>query len=326
MSVNLRHLRYFVAVVDAGSFSRAAATIRVAQPALSRQVVELERIVGADLLVRTARGVHPTEAGEALHREAVAILRQVERLPDIAHSAGGNVEGVVGLGMSSTLASFLSGSFMEACRIAFPQVTLRLTTNDSNLLKSRIDAGRIDIALVYEDDPTPGYSRMLLYRQRLYLVGRGPFADGATAVPVTGLGELPLVLPAHPNVTRFLLDRVFAEAGIVPNMVGEADVMGSLLAAARSGLGDIILPKGDLSDVPGSGDLLALPIEPPVYLTAAILSSGETALSHTAAVVRDLLARFVFDLMTISPPPGAEWIGSEPPMPRRHGEVPKQHL
>jgi LysR family transcriptional regulator, nitrogen assimilation regulatory protein len=320
--MKLRHLRYFVTVVDAGSFSRAATTIHIAQPALSRQVLELEEIIGVELLHRTARGVRPTAAGEVLYREATTILRQMDKLPGIVRSAGGEVEGTVSLGMSSTLASFLSGPFMDACRAAFPKVRLRFITGDSILLKSHIDAGKIDLAVVYEDEPTPGYARQTLFRQRLYLVRREPLAENGAAVPIGRLAEIPLVLPAHPNVTRILLDRVFAEAGVAPNMVGEADVLSSMLSAVQTGIGDTVLPKGDLSDVPGYGALLPLPIEPAIFLTAAILNSSETPLGRTATLVRNLFAGFVFELMNAVPPPGAEWIGNNPVMPGRHIRMP----
>src|SRR5271170_7896455 len=116
--MQLRHLRYFVRIVEAGSFSRAAATIHVAQPALSQQIAELEEELGVILLHRSERGVRPTEAGETLYREAAVILQLMEQLPGKVRSTGGETEGAVNLGMTSTLAAFISGPFMEACRAA----------------------------------------------------------------------------------------------------------------------------------------------------------------------------------------------------------------
>jgi LysR family nitrogen assimilation transcriptional regulator len=126
------------------------------------------------------------------------------------------------------------------------------------------------------------------------------------------LADFPLILPASPNVLRLLLDRVFAETGINPNMVGEADVLSSLLSAVQTGMGHTILPKGDLSDVPGHGSLFALPIEPPVFLIAAVIASIDFPLSRAALLTRGLLMRFVFKLMNEKPPPGAAWIGNAP--------------
>src|ERR1700742_2604812 len=100
--MQFRHLRYFVKIVEAGSFSRAATTIHVAQPALSQQIGELEEQLGLSLLHRSARGVRPTAAGEVLYREASSILRLMEQLPGVVRSSSGETEGSVALGMSST--------------------------------------------------------------------------------------------------------------------------------------------------------------------------------------------------------------------------------
>jgi LysR family transcriptional regulator, nitrogen assimilation regulatory protein len=88
--VQYRQLRYFVKIVEAGSFSRAAALIYIAQPSLSDQIAELEQALGTPLLLRSARGVRPTAAGEILYREASAILKHLEQLPDIVRTSLGS--------------------------------------------------------------------------------------------------------------------------------------------------------------------------------------------------------------------------------------------
>src|SRR5580698_6465109 len=98
-----RHLYYFVKIVEAGSFSQAARTIHVAQPALSQQISELEASLGVTLLQRSARGVRPTVAGETFYDEASVILRKLENLPGLVRSSVGEVEGLVGLGMPASL-------------------------------------------------------------------------------------------------------------------------------------------------------------------------------------------------------------------------------
>ncbi len=87
--MRFRQLRYFCKIVECGSFSRAAATIHVAQPALSQQIAELEAQMGIELLQRSARGVRPTRSGELLYREASVILRQLDQLPSLIRSSSG---------------------------------------------------------------------------------------------------------------------------------------------------------------------------------------------------------------------------------------------
>jgi LysR family transcriptional regulator, nitrogen assimilation regulatory protein len=305
--MQFRHLRYFVKIVEAGSFSRAALTINVAQPALSQQIAELELKLGTSLLQRSARGVRPTAAGEVLYREASAILRLVEQLPGIVRSSGGETDGVVSLGMSSTLAATLGGAFFEACKAALPKVTLKLAVIDSESIKARIEAHSLDLAIVFEDEFVPVFSRKLLFRQRLYLVRRDPLPDKALSISFDKLATLPLILPSHPNVVRGLLDRSFAAAGISPNVVAEADVLSGIISVVSTGMGSTVLPKGDLSDIPG--EQIALLIEPPLFLTASIISSGDFPLTYAGEAVRNVLIKFAESHFRANDAPGVEWIG-----------------
>jgi LysR family transcriptional regulator, nitrogen assimilation regulatory protein len=308
--LQLRHLRYFVKIVEAGSFSRAAAAIHVAQPALSQQIAELEQILGIALLHRNARGVSPTPAGEVLFAEASAVLRQMERIPDIVRSSGGEAQGVVSIGMSSTLASFLAGAFMESSRQLLPKVSLRFTTGDSMSLKARLSDQTLDLAVVFEDEQTGGFVRRPLFRQRLFLVRRKRTARTPPSITLHRLADLPLILPSHPNLVRTLLDRIFAEAGIVPTIVAETDVFSGVLSAVQTGMGEAILPKGDFSDVPGHTTVFALPIEPPIFLTASLLCSNEVALTRAGEAVRGLFSTFAERHLHEKPLTGAEWIAN----------------
>lgn len=311
--MQLRHLRYFVRIVEAGSFSRAAAAIHVAQPALSQQIAELEEELGVSLLQRSARGVRPTIAGETLYREAATILLQMDQLPGKVRSTGGETEGAVNLGMGSTLTAYLAGSFMEACRAALPRVSLRFITVNSLVIASRIEARTLDLGVVFEDGAIPGFLRQKLFRQRLFLIHREPLLGNAETVSLAELSEQPLVMAAHPNVLRDALDRALAKAGIIPNIVAETDSVFSMLSAVQSGIGHTILPKGDMSDVPGHATIWSTPIEPPIYLTASILAAGDAPLTGAGEAVRDLFVGFVAHWLAESHLPGSEWIGDARP-------------
>ncbi len=308
--MQFRRLRYFVKIVDAGSFSRAAAVVHVAQPALSQQIADLEAELGMALLLRTPRGVRPTPAGEALYREASAILRQVENLPATLRSAGGAPAGAVGLGLSSTLASTISAPLIDAARAAMPKVTLRLTTANSLTVGDRLRSGGLDLAIVFEDEPLPGFLRWPLFRQRFYFVHRDRPVRPGEPLTIERVAALPLVLPIQPNVARAPFDRGFAAAGLTPEVVAEADVLSSILSAVQAGIGGAILPKGDFSDIPGCESLTLTPVEPPISLTAVILAAAERPLSRAAEAVRSLAAQVIRDRLAASAPPGAELVGS----------------
>ncbi|WP_445222841.1 LysR family transcriptional regulator (plasmid) [Bradyrhizobium sp. Pa8] len=285
--LQLRHLRYFMSIVDAGSFSRAATTIHVAQPALSQQIAALEAELGVSLLHRSARGIRPTREGHVLYREAVSILQQVEQLPSVVRSTTGEPEGLVRLGMSSVLAASFGCAFVDACRTALPKVHLRLVTGDFLRIRPLIASRALDICAVFEDEPTQGFARQPLFHQRLHLIRPPNSKDVASFVSLEGLAEIPLVLPTRPNTVRNALDRTFEVAGVIPNCIVEVDTFATALSFVKGGIANAIIPKDDVSDFPGHEDLRPIVIDPPIHVTACLISAGD--LSSAAEAVSGLL-------------------------------------
>jgi len=311
--VQLRHLRYFVKVVEAGSISRAAATIHVAQPALSQQIAELEARLGVTVLQRHARGVRPTPAGEVLYREAVAILRQIEQLPGIVRSSGGEPEGTVEVGMSSTLAAALGGSFIQTCRERLPKVIIRFRVSDSETLKSNLTARTLDLALVFEAHLTASFGRWPLFRQRLfYLDATRPEREAGT-ISVERMAKLPLVLPGPSNLVRQVLDQEFGALKERPNIVSEGDQFATLVSIVRQGLGGTVMPLGRWPDDADARLPPPLLIEPPLFLSASILWSPEVTLSRAAEAVRAVLAERVAEHAESSHMPGLEVLDAPEP-------------
>jgi LysR family transcriptional regulator, nitrogen assimilation regulatory protein len=313
MPVQLRHLRYFARIVEAGSFSRAASTVHVAQPALSQQIAELELDLGVPLLHRSARGVRPTPAGDILYREAVSILGRVNQLRELVCADGPEIEGTVSIGASSCLAPTLLGPFFEACRVTLPKVTLRWSAADGASLKARIEAHSLHLACAFEDDFSPLFARRPVFRQACYLIRKEPLPGNPATVSLRELTTLPLVLPTAPNVVRSKLDRTFSEAGLAPHIAAEADVMSTSLQAVEAGVGAAILPKGDFSDVPGHANLFTTRIDPAIELTASVLWLANETLTPASMAVRDLLIGFVEQQCLASLPLGAERVATASP-------------
>ena len=307
-----RQLRYFCKIVECGSFSRAAATIHVAQPALSQQIAELEAQIGVELLQRSARGVRATRAGEVLYREALGILRQMDQIPSLVRSDGGGVEGSVSLGIVSILGPRVATAIVAACREALPKVTLKLVALDSASLRERVEAQSSGHGHRVRERPVVARARPTTLVPPAALFHRTATLQGAPSgsFSLAQLAELPLVLPSRPNVVRVLLDDALKSAGLSPTIVAEFDDAPSLLAAVRAGLGGVILPTGNLTDI-GGGDLSAPAlIEPPLYLTASIVSDSDTPLSRAGEALRALLIELVRGHLESERLPGTEWIGA----------------
>ncbi len=304
-----RHLYYFTKIVEAGSFSQAARTIHVAQPALSQQIAELEASLGVSLLQRSARGVRPTVAGEKLYEEASSILRQLENLPGLIRSHAGDVQGKVSVGMPASLSTTLVGPFIETCGAAHPKIILKFIDGDSEFLRDEVERNRLDLALAYEDEFFPVVLRQPLFRQNHYLISSKRAAPAAgPVISLKDVATIPLVLPGHLNARRIVIDRTFAEAGLSLNLAAEAVTVSSELSAVRSGAASTILNLGDMSGF--SLDDFAEPvlIEPTFYLTCCIIWSNEFPPTLAAEGVKKLLIDFLKADIRRTKRPGAIWL------------------
>jgi LysR family transcriptional regulator, nitrogen assimilation regulatory protein len=307
--MHYRHLYYFVRIVEAGSFSQAARTIHVAQPALSQQIAELEASLGVPLLQRSARGVKPTAAGQKFYDEASSILRKYENLPGLVRSNSEEVEGRVSLGMPASLSTTLVGPFIEACKTDHPRVTLRFIDGDSEFLREEIEKSRLDLALAYEDEFFPVVHRKPLFRQNHYLISSKRAArPKTTTISLKDVAKIPLVLPAGLNARRVVIDRTFGEAGLSLNLAAEAVTVSSELSAVRSGAGSTILNLGDMSGFSLHDFAEPVLIEPTFYLTCCLLWSNEDTLTLAAERVKVFLIEFLKNHIFETKRPGALWL------------------
>src|ERR1700734_1225928 len=149
--MDLRQLRYFVGIVQAGSLARAADRLHVAQSALSHHLGSLEAELKRPLLTRGPKGIVLTEAGSVLYRHAEAILRQFESAKRDAMSVLNAPSGSVSIGLPAAKAAILSYPVLARMRSAYPQVLLHVTDGNSSLLRERLVNGRLDIAVLFTD-------------------------------------------------------------------------------------------------------------------------------------------------------------------------------
>src|SRR3954447_4925799 len=172
-SMNLRRLQYFVKIVDIGSLTQAADILHVAQPALSQQLATLEGEVKQQLLLRTKRGVTPTEAGKVLYRHAQLILRQCDQAKVDMKAAGQGLLGAVSVGLApGTAAAKLALPLLRTVRARHPGVLLYLNETYGNTLSELVMNGRMDLAVLYGGQSVVnGLSFMPLLKEQLFLVG-----------------------------------------------------------------------------------------------------------------------------------------------------------
>src|SRR5438045_4817127 len=148
--MELRTLSYFVRIAELGSITRAAAHLRLAQPALTRHVQRLEEELGTALFTRANRGVRLTEAGEKLLESAQRILRDVERTGDEIRAQEAHPSGRIILGVTPTLCPVLVPDLFAGMREEYPRVELKVVHAGMVRLEEFVIDGRVDVALLSE--------------------------------------------------------------------------------------------------------------------------------------------------------------------------------
>ncbi|MWA03294.1 LysR family transcriptional regulator [Actinomadura sp. LD22] len=194
--MELHRLKYFLRIAEEGSITRAAAVLKVAQPALSRQIRLLEEELGVVLFRRTRRGVDLTEDGERLRASIAGPLRQLDLAVQYAGSPLARIERGLHLGMPPTVAAVLSAPLLAGLGSAFPKVDFQVTVAGTDALVDAMLRGAIDTAVINQVSDERLFVRDLLVEE-LVLVG-GPQSGLEPGRPVgfAELAGLPLVLPA----------------------------------------------------------------------------------------------------------------------------------
>jgi LysR family nitrogen assimilation transcriptional regulator len=249
--MEIRGLRYFVAIVDSGSLTKAAERVCVAQPALSQQLAALEAELGVPLLLRSPKGIAPTEAGMTLYRNARTIMKQLELTRSEVRASGSGVSGTVAVGLPTTAASVLAMPLIRAVRVAYPEIRLQLFESMSGYIGELLANARLDFAILFRDSDSRAVELEPLAEESLCLIGQphagSPVPTAHGTVELKALDGLPLVLPSGAQGLRLLVERTFAQAGITLNAVAELDSLPCLLSAARDGLAYTILPESALA-------------------------------------------------------------------------------
>ena len=294
--MNFRRLLYFVKIVDVGSMTQAADILHVAQPALSQQLATLEAEAGQKLLLRTKRGVTPTEAGRTLYRHAQVILRQCEQARVDMRTAGEGLTGAVSIGLApGTAAALLALPLLRGLRGRHPGIVPYLNETYGTPLSELVMNGRMDFAVLYGGTTSVhGLTFMPLLREALYLVGPAGMAASPDPVPLGHIDGLELYLPRPYNVVRRLVDDACAGLGLVPRVVAEIESADTLASVITAGLGATILPDSMAREVvTRSSAWRARLVEPAIEAPLALCQSDHLPLSEPAQAARAVLLDLV---------------------------------
>lgn len=319
--MDMRQLRYFVQIVESGSLAKASRQLYIAQPALSQQMARLEDEVGKALLVRSSRGVVPTENGEALYHHAKFMLRQLDQAVSVARQDTAAVSGRVTLGLAPTTLCQLGLPLLQHLRRTYPGVLLNIVEGLSGHLEHMTRVGQLDLAVLFSLKAAAELSCETLLDEDLFVIlpaDSALVAPGRTSLTLHEVAALPLILPSPGHGLRRRIALEFERSNLPLDAVCEIDSLPLLMHCLAQGMGATIKPMAAvhaLDDNPGRWRTLAIsdaPMTRPNYLYAL----PPQKLSPSAAVVRQEIRRVVREMVE-----AGRWQGVRLPAPAPEGEL-----
>ncbi|WP_447975354.1 LysR family transcriptional regulator [Nitrospira sp. Kam-Ns4a] len=262
--MELRHLRYFLAVASHQSFTRAAEALHVSQPSLSVQIAALEDELGAPLFDRLGRKVALTQAGEILHAHAERLLREVDHATEAIHELTNGARGRLQVGALSTVNSYLIPPLVSRFRRRFPGVHLQIHALPSADIVSAVLASRLDLGLCLLPVPQEHVVVSRLFQERLVLVAPAQVRLLRNRMRMRELAQLPLVLMPADYCLRKMIEAECAAAGVRPQVSVEMTSPDGILEAIRHGAGFTILPELYVRPRLQEAALRAIPLYDPV--------------------------------------------------------------
>ena len=244
--MELRQLRYFIAIAEEGSFSRAAHRLHVSQPPLSTQIKSLETELGVRLLERTPRGVTLSGAGAAFLEEARAVLARLDVARQQALRAARGELGVLSVGFVSIADYGVLPPALQSFRARFPAVEVQLHELTSDAQVPLLRAGRLDlgIALAPVDAPDLEFERLLREELVLAAPAAHPAARDAGAIDLRALSKESFIVPPR-DIAPGLYDLTISYCrsfGFAPRITQQARQMQTVIGLVSSGMGFALVP------------------------------------------------------------------------------------
>jgi LysR family nitrogen assimilation transcriptional regulator len=290
--MDTKRLGYFVRVAQDGSLTKASGVLRIAQPALSRQIRMLEEELGLSLFERTARGMQLTEEGDYLLTSVAGPLRDLELAVQNARKFSPKIEGNVTLGMPASIAEVLAHSLALRMDEHFPNIKVRIVEGPMGALIDWLGRGVIDFGFLEDASHSERLADRELHSDSLVLVG-GPGSNlvPETLVPFKKAALLPLIVPSHHLGIRGVLNDAAARSSTTLNIRFEADSSRLTKDLVADGIGYAILPLHYFKNEFAAGKLRYSTITKPTLTlkTVICVRSNVQDIPGVVSKVRDFI-------------------------------------
>lgn len=276
--MDLRRLSYFIRISENGSLTRAAGVLRIAQPALSRQLRLLENELGVVLFNRTKRGMTLTQDGDFLYNSIVGPLRELDRALLGFRSFSSGIDGKLNFGIPAEMSALIAAPLLNGLKDSLPRIRPRIVQGPSGHLHDLLNRGIIDYAFLegsWNQGILPTFE---IHKDQLILVGpKVAGLDSSQTVHFREAANMPLIVPCQPFGIRNVLNEAALEYKKTLNVAFEIDSMMTSLQLTSQGQGYSIVPKTYLASLIGEGSYFSWAALSGVELSFFLSTRGSLA-------------------------------------------------
>ena len=295
--MDLKQLEYFRHVAELGSFTRAASFLSVVQPALSRQVRQLEVELGQNLFDRNGRGVVLTDAGTRLLEHTRGILTQVGRARQELEDQKSGTSGHLTLGLPPSLGRSVTVPLVKAFGQLLPNAQLATVEGLSAYILEWLNVGRVDCALLYNAPASPTLDIQPLLDEQLFLIGppaSKPARKARKSITLAELADYPLIIPSRPHAMRMSVENALAGVDVKIKVAHEIECIPAVIDLVRQGHGYGVLPLNAVKSSEWADVVQVKPILSPTLKTSlSLVTSAQRPKSPLMRKAIDLIRDIV---------------------------------
>lgn len=241
--MDIKQLRYFVAIAEEGQITAAAKRLHMAQPPLSQQLKAMEQELGGALFEREGRGMQLTEEGRALYRHALRIIASLQEAEEEIQAIRHGWTGRLSIGVN-TLSDERLPHILRLFQQSYPQFTFSIQQNDSSQLCHLVRERALDLAIVRLPLELSGFALHYVKSEPYYFVGGYDIEEPGDSISFGRIKEYPLIVPSTEGlgIHQMIRDE-FVKRGLSPNIVCECSDMTTLMQLVSTGFGATIVPE-----------------------------------------------------------------------------------
>lgn len=306
MTVDLKSLRSFVAVASAGSISRAAENIHIAQPALSNQIRQIEDYFGTDLFERTHRGVRLTPAGEKLLLHARELLKRFDIALEDVREAISEPSGRVALGLPQSMAKYLAVPLVQTVFQRWPSLKLQIVEMNTGYVTEHLSRGDIDLGMTFGTSGGDGITHSKLLDEELVFISSVKEIAGwlkktktkDKKIRLKDLKNFQMILPTKAHSLRQRIDEYLREEKIDLTLIAEVNAIPQLIELAEAGIGSTVLSHAAVIHSVANKRLGLLKIIDPTITRSVYLCRNATIpVSIAVSCIQSLIKSLVNEMV-----------------------------